>query len=180
MSRGREEASSYKKNFGVNITGKILSSRLAMFIHAYTEYWHLRPFGSSILIGSYDETDGYSLNMINPAGECNKYYGIAIGKAEQQARVELEKIDFKKINCKDAAKKIAEIIYTTHDETKDKPFELELSWVSKYSNNKHELIPKDFMKECIEYGIQASKDDDSDDDDDDDGDADVNDTDKSG
>ena len=133
MNRGREEASSYKKNFGVNISGKVLSSRIAMYVHAYTEYWHLRPFGVSCLLSTYDDSDGYSLYMIEPSGECYKYYGIAVGKGSQQARVELEKIDFTKLKCKDAAKKIAEIIYTIHDETKDKPFELEITWISNES-----------------------------------------------
>ncbi len=26
-------------------------------MHAYTEYWHLRPFGVSCLLGVYDDDD---------------------------------------------------------------------------------------------------------------------------
>ena len=145
-----------------------------MFVHAYTEYWHLRPFGVSCLLGVYDDSDiGAQLYMIEPSGECLRYYGIAVGKGSQQARVQLEKLDFKKIKCKEAAIKIAEIIYQLHDEVKDKPFELELSWICDESNKKHVFIPNDLLNEAIDAGKKAAEDDDSDDEDDDDDDDDM-------
>ncbi|ETN98928.1 proteasome subunit alpha, partial [Reticulomyxa filosa] len=149
VNRAREEASSYKRNFGVEIPGKILAQRVALFVHAYTEYWHLRPFGVSCLVATCDENDGPQLYLIDPSGDCRKFQAIAVGKGQQPSRVQLEKIDFQKITCKEAVNKVAQMfsffkkifvqsiniidfffsIYSIHDDVKDKPFDLELSWV---------------------------------------------------
>ena len=37
----------------------------------------------------------------------------------------------------------------THDENKDKEFELEMSWIGPQSGNKHLLIPKETLQEAI-------------------------------
>jgi len=36
-------------------------------------------------------------------------------------------------------------IYLVHDDAKDKDFELEMTWVSPESNNKHVPVPKDLL-----------------------------------
>jgi len=171
VNRARDEASSYKSNYGIPIPGKVLSQRIALYVHAYTEYWHLRPFGVSSMLSVYDESElGPQLYLIEPSGECLRYFGIAVGKGSQAARVQLEKLNFDTITCKEAVVKIAEIIYQLHDEVKDKPFELELSWVCDQSNKKHQFVPKDLLKEAVAAGIKAAEDDDTDDEDDDDDD----------
>ena len=64
----------------------MLSQRLAMYVHAYTEYWHLRPFGVSSLLAVYDDSDfGPQLYCVEPSGECLRYYGVAVGKNAQAA-----------------------------------------------------------------------------------------------
>lgn len=47
-----------------------------------------------------------------------------------------------------------------HDELKDKQFELELSWVGKNTNGKHQEVPKSVYEEALKYA-KASLDDDS-------------------
>eukprot|EP01083_Nonionella_stella_P109299 318552_1 len=172
VNRARDDASSYKTNFGIPIPGKVLSQRVALYVHAYTEYWHLRPFGVSCLLGVYDSDTslGPQLYCIEPSGECLRYFGIAVGKGSQAARVQLEKLNFDTITCKEAVIKISEIIYQLHDEVKDKPFELELTWICDESNKKHQLIPKDLYQNAVNAGIKAAEDDDTDDEDDDDDD----------
>eukprot|EP00484_Ammonia_sp_Unknown_P030346 CAMPEP_0197035746 /NCGR_PEP_ID=MMETSP1384-20130603/13452_1 /TAXON_ID=29189 /ORGANISM="Ammonia sp." /LENGTH=264 /DNA_ID=CAMNT_0042465843 /DNA_START=68 /DNA_END=862 /DNA_ORIENTATION=- len=168
VNRAREEASSYKSNFGIPIPGKVLSQRVALYVHAYTEYWHLRPFGVSSLLGVYDDSElGAQLYCIEPSGECLRYYGIAVGKGSQQARVQLEKLNFDTITCKEAAIKIAEIIYQLHDEVKDKPFELEMSWICDASQKKHQFVPQDILDQAKAAGAKAAEDEDSDDEDED-------------
>lgn len=39
-------------------------------------------------------------------------------------------------------------IYLVHDDAKDKEFELEMTWVSPESNNKHVAVPKDLLAEA--------------------------------
>jgi len=168
VNRAREEASSYKDNFGVAIPGAVLSQRVALFVHAYTEYWHLRPFGVSSVLAVYDEsTLGPQLYCVEPSGECLRYFATAVGKNAQQARVQLEKLDFDAITCREAAVRIAEIVYSLHDEVKDKPFELELSWVCDESGKKHQLVPKEVLDLALAAGVKAAADEDTDDEDDD-------------
>jgi 20S proteasome subunit alpha 7 len=66
-------------------------------------------------------------------------------------------------------KQLAKIIYTLHDETKDKPFELEMSWLCKDSDWKHVGVPKDMIKEATEWAKkeieEAEEESDEDDDD---------------
>ena len=49
----REEASNFRSNFGYNLPLKHLADRVAMYVHAYTLYSAVRPFGCSFLLASY-------------------------------------------------------------------------------------------------------------------------------
>ena len=52
------------------------------------------------------------------------------------------------------------------DEVKDKMFELELSWVSKDTQGKHQRVPKEVLEEAEKFA-KAAMEDDSDSDDED-------------
>jgi len=146
-NKGREEARSYKSFYGAPIPGQVLADRIAGHVHMHTLYWYLRPFGASVLIAAYDEQPG--LWMVEPSGVVYKYFGCAIGKGRAGAKTELEKIKFDQIKCKDAVYEIARIIYLLHDEVKDKPFELELSWVCDDSKREHVLVPDQLRDDAI-------------------------------
>lgn len=45
-----------------------LNDRVSMFMHAYTLYSAVRPFGCSAIIGSYDKVDGPSMFVIDSSG----------------------------------------------------------------------------------------------------------------
>jgi len=75
----RSEAASYKAQYGVGIPLKYLNERVSMYMHAYTLYSAVRPYGCSVLLGAYD-TDGPALYMIDPSGVSYGYYGCAVGK----------------------------------------------------------------------------------------------------
>ena len=62
MYRGRKESAEYKNIFGIDITGKVLSERLGMYMHQHTCYYGYRPFGTSGLVGAYDPIHGYTLH----------------------------------------------------------------------------------------------------------------------
>ena len=64
----RSEAASYRNQYGDAIPLKYLNDRVSMFIHAYTLYSAVRPFGSSLIIGTYDHDDGPEMYMIDPSG----------------------------------------------------------------------------------------------------------------
>ncbi|PIK57084.1 putative proteasome subunit alpha type-3 [Apostichopus japonicus] len=150
--------------------GMYLADRVAMYVHAYTLYSAVRPFGCSVMLGSFSE-DTPQLHMIDPSGVFFGYHGCAIGKARQAAKTEVEKFltadkHFKDMTCEQVVKEVAKMIYVVHDEVKDKAFELELSWVGKRTNGRHEVVPKEIADEAIAYGKQALEESSSSDDDD--------------
>ena len=147
--RARGEAENYENLYGSPIPGHVLAERLAGFVHVYTLYWFVRPFGAAALLATYDE-DGPALSLVEPTGLVCRYVGTAIGKAKQAAKNEIEKLDTKNMTCREGAKKVAEILYRIHDEVKDKAFELELTWVCDESGRKHVRVPEDFKRECEE------------------------------
>lgn len=154
VNKARSEAKSYKSFYGHQIPAKVLTDRIAGHVHMHTLYWYLRPFGTSVIIGAYDD-DGPALYMCEPSGVSYKYFACAIGKHKQGAKTELEKIDFTTVTCREAVNEIAKIIYKLHDDIKDKKFELEMSWVCEESNRRHVLIPDQVKQEAIKIAIEA-------------------------
>lgn len=152
-----KEAKNYRSQYDLPIPLKYLKDRVAMYMHAYTLYSALRPFGASLLFASWDEADGPQLYCVEPSGSVLGYFGCSIGKAKQAAKTELEKLNSKEISCKDLVKEAAKIIYSVHDEIKDKAFELELSWIGSFTQGKHELVPKDLFAAAETYAKEALK-----------------------
>lgn len=60
------------------------------------------------------------------------YYGAATGKGRQAAKAELEKLDLAagKLSLEQGVKEAARIIYVAHEDSKDKEFELEMTWIA--------------------------------------------------
>jgi len=149
VSRARSETTQYKSSYNEEIPPEVLAERLGMFMHAYTLYWSIRPFGCSILLGCVDpDTKKPSLFCVDPSGQTYKYSGTAIGKGKQAAKTEVEKLlanGSESLTCKDALVQVAKILHKVHDE-KDKDFELEASWICPESNYEHSAVPIDLLK----------------------------------
>jgi 20S proteasome subunit alpha 7 len=146
INRARDEAESYRDIYKAQIPGKTIADRVGQYVQAYTLYSSVRPFGSSAIIGTFDK-DGPQLYMVEPSGVYWGYYGCAIGKGKQVAKTELEKLVLSEMDVLEAVKEAARIIYTVHDEAKDKDFELELSWITE-DNQKHRFVPRDIFIEA--------------------------------
>lgn len=54
VSRGRDEASSWRSSYKAPIPTKALASRLGSYVQAYTLYQSVRPFGVAAIIGGWD------------------------------------------------------------------------------------------------------------------------------
>merc|ERR1719231_664725 len=96
-----------------------MAERLGMFMHMYTLYGSVRPFGCSVLLGHVDpETKEPSLFTLEPSGLVFKYKGNAVGKHRQAAKTEIEKLLASKpdITCQEALLHVAKIIHKVHDE----------------------------------------------------------------
>lgn len=181
VNRARDEASSYFETYGSKIPPAILAERVSSYMHYFTLHGGLRPFGTTAFIASYDpESKEHALHMVEPSGISYQYYGCAAGKGRQPAKTEMEKLSLNKpvaeenISVREGVKQLARIIHTLYDDGKDKPFELEMSWLCEESGWKHKGVPKDVINESVEWAKQdiaeAEEDDGEDDSDDDEGD----------
>jgi len=158
INRSREEASNYEETYGTKIPPSVLSDRVSSYVHYFTLHGSLRPFGAAALIASYDpDTKEHSLHMVEPSGVSYEYFGCAAGKGRQPAKTEMEKLNLNKaivsdnIDVREGVRQLVRMIHSLHDEGKDKPFELEMSWLCDESGWEHKGVPRDFIKESIEW-----------------------------
>ncbi|RWS29340.1 proteasome alpha subunit-like protein, partial [Leptotrombidium deliense] len=158
VNLARDEARDYRSKYGAPIPLKYLKDRVAQYMHAYTLYSALRPFGTSLLLGTWDQFDGPQLYCLDPSGLSVGYFGCTVGKAKQAAKTEIEKItNLKDRTCEELVKEAAKVIYVVHDEIKDKAFELELSWITEATNGRHEIVPEKVFKEAETFAKEAMK-----------------------
>ena len=108
----------------------------------------VRPFGAAVLIGSYTE-QGPMLHAIDPSGISYRYFATAIGKGKNGAKSQLEKLDLSRLTARQAVIEAAKVIYSQHDPAKDKPIELELSWVCDATGRQHKLVPPELKAEAV-------------------------------
>jgi len=93
-------------------------------------------------------SDGPQLYTVEPSGLSHRFFAAAIGKSKNAAKSALEKLDLANLTAKEAVMEVAKILYMQHDPNKDKPLELELSWVCDASNRLHQLVPADLAAEA--------------------------------
>ncbi|KAL9099940.1 MAG: hypothetical protein Q9163_004622 [Psora crenata] len=191
VSRARDEASSWRSTYKAPIPTKALAGRLASYVQAYTLYSSVRPFGVTAIVAGWDsqaevgvdgmvgvgphlgaggkiggvETGGPSLYMIEPSGLYWGYYGAATGKGRQTAKAELEKLNLGSGNLtlEEGVKEAARIIYAAHEDSKDKEFELEMSWASSTSGptrGRHVQVPTELLVEAERLAKKAMEGDD--------------------
>ncbi|UYV82932.1 PSMA3 [Cordylochernes scorpioides] len=123
VETARNEAAEYRSHYGEAIPLKtdlvsqkrtnlvnvqILKDRLAMYMHVYTLYSAIRPFGCSLLMGQYSNGKP-ELFCVDPSGISWGYTGCAIGKAKQAAKTEMEKLKLKDMSCKELIKEAAKM-----------------------------------------------------------------------
>jgi 20S proteasome subunit alpha 7 len=68
------------------------------------------------------------------------------------------------MTMKEAVKAAARIIYIAHEDSKDKEFELEMTWVGLETEGRHQEVPKALREEAEQLAKKALDDDDDDDD----------------
>lgn len=154
----REEATNYRQQNDRPIPLKQLNDRLSSYLHAYTLYSAVRPFGVSIIIAAWTPENGPEMYMIDPSGLALGYYGCAVGKAKQSAKTEIEKLKLAEQTARQLASEASKIIYQVHDELKDKDFKLELSWVGEDTKGLHKLVPAHIYEEADKAGRDAMED----------------------
>lgn len=168
IDRGRSEVASYEDTYDGVIPPAVLAERMAQYVHYFTLHGALRPFGVGAIVAGYDpETKTHALHMIEPNGVQYRYFGCALGKGRMGAKTEIEKLDLQNITVRQALKEVAKIIHTLHDEGKDKPFELELSWLCAESGWAHAHVPAALKEEAEQAAKKEIEDAEMEDDDED-------------
>ncbi|KAK5009877.1 putative proteasome subunit alpha type-7 [Cryomyces antarcticus] len=156
-----------------------LANRMGSYVQAYTLYSSVRPFGVTAIVGGWDSEaeipvdgqvgsgpksgaggqeegakhGGPFLYMIEPSGLYWGYYGTATGKGRQAAKSELEKLNLHECNLSlaDGVKEAARIIHVAHEDSKDKDFELEMTWISSLdgpTKGRHMDVPRELREEA--------------------------------
>eukprot|EP00099_Drosophila_melanogaster_P025418 NP_724834.1 proteasome alpha7 subunit [Drosophila melanogaster] len=157
----RQEAANYRQQFEQAIPLKHLCHRVAGYVHAYTLYSAVRPFGLSIILASWDEVEGPQLYKIEPSGSSFGYFACASGKAKQLAKTEMEKLKMD-MRTDELVESAGEIIYKVHDELKDKDFRFEMGLVGRVTGGLHLINPSELTEKARKAGDAANKDEDSD------------------
>ncbi|KAG9099793.1 hypothetical protein FS749_000378 [Ceratobasidium sp. UAMH 11750] len=153
-NRARDEAQNYRDTYMAPPPLKALADRMGLYVQAYTLYSSVRPFGISAILASIDK-DGPSLYVVQPSGVFYGYNGAAVGKGRQLANTELEKLNLSQLTTREAIFEAARIIHLVHDDTKDKEFELELSWIGPETNGRHVPVPRDLWAEADRKAREA-------------------------
>lgn len=146
----------------------------------------MRPFGVTAIVGGWDSDAAYGVDgevgsgpssgsggkdentkkggpglyMIEPSGLYWGYYGAATGKGRQAAKAELEKLDLatNPPDLRTGIMEAARIIYVAHEDSKDKDFELEITWISNTdgpTKGRHDEVPKE-LKDAAEKAAKRS------------------------
>ncbi|EDW89563.1 proteasome subunit alpha type-3 [Drosophila yakuba] len=157
----RQEAANYRQQFEHAIPLKHLCDRVAGYVHAYTLYSAVRPFGLSIILASWDEVEGPQLYKIEPSGSSFGYFACASGKAKQLAKTEMEKLKTD-MKIDDLVKSAGEIIYKVHDDLKDADFRFEMGLVGRVTEGLHLINPPELTEKARNAGDAANKEEDSD------------------
>lgn len=64
----RSEASNYRSQYRTPVPLKYLNERVSMYMHAYTLYSAVRPYGCSVVLGTWTQHDGPQMFMLEPSG----------------------------------------------------------------------------------------------------------------
>lgn len=161
VNRAVQECSNYKSFYGDAIPGHVLAERVANYVHLYNLYWSVRPFGSTILLATFDHS-GPQLYSIEASGASARYLGTAAGKGRQAARNEIEKLKLSELTAGQAVFEVAKILHKVRDDD-GKPFDMEISWVCEESGRLHQRVPPDLMEEATRAAKAAAADSDMDD-----------------
>lgn len=150
VNRARSEAQGYLKNYGVEITGKILAERLALYVQAHTLYWSMRPFGAVAMVSSHDKDGNFHLYMVEANGNFYEYFSCSHGKGRQFVKTEVEKDNFalKSKKVADGLKDVLKVLIRSYEGEKETEYDLS---VITNVNNKyfHQVVDKSYVKELV-------------------------------
>lgn len=103
LDEAREIAQRYKIVYGKNIELPLLVKEIGDIMEMYTRYSGVRPFGVSLIIGGYDDTQP-KLYALDPSGIYYQYKAVVIGEGEEKITKSLEEKYDENISLEDGIK----------------------------------------------------------------------------
>lgn len=148
IQRAKVEASSYLKNFGVDITGKILADRISLYALQHTLYMGGRPFGASVMISSYEQ-GAYHLYLVEPSGTCYEYYAATQGTRRQYVKTEVEKSNYKirDLTVKEGLFEYLKVVMRSYEGEKDTEYDISCLTRQESGKEEHLLVDRQLITE---------------------------------
>ncbi|KAI4368666.1 hypothetical protein MLD38_017199 [Melastoma candidum] len=152
----------YGSTYGEGIPVKELPGRVANYVHLRTLYWWPRvgylvalPFGCGVILGGYDR-DGPCWAF--PASRhCHLYKYIPLVLTLSLCIIslnrEIKKLNLSEMTCREGVIEVAKmyvfgpLLFSLHDQAKDKAFELEMIWVRDQSWQTGPRVPEELLEE---------------------------------
>jgi 20S proteasome subunit alpha 7 len=131
---------------------KTLAKTLAEYVHALT-LGISRPFGAAAFLTSWDKENGPSLYCIEPSGLSYKYKAWSIGKNQQAAKTEIEKLGdtIDHMEYGDLVHAAVRILLVVRDQH-ERNLKIEAAFIGADTKGEHQRVPN---LEKIEADVQA-------------------------
>lgn len=94
--------SNYKLIYNEYPPTKVLVQDVARTVQEATQMGGVRPYGVSLLVAGWDDTNGFSLYQIDPSGTYYPWKATAIGRGSSSAKTFLEKRWNEELELEDA------------------------------------------------------------------------------
>ncbi len=109
----REEFQLHRLWYDTSLSALELTNNLARYMHLYTRYDGVRPFGTTFLIGGWDDEQA-RLFQVDPSGVFFQYYATSIGKGSKSFNTYLAKHYKKNLNNDDAMNLVKKAVLRIH------------------------------------------------------------------
>lgn len=132
VGRARDEATDYTRTLHEHIPCVQLAERIGLYVQQHTLYSSVRPFGTAMMVAGCDGNVP-ALFMVEPTGRVHGYKAMAVGKARQHARTELEKLLSRDdIDVEEGVKQAIKILVVARLEdpsARERQVELEVAYI---------------------------------------------------
>ncbi|KAH8309571.1 hypothetical protein KR059_011857 [Drosophila kikkawai] len=153
----RQEAANFRMNYNRVIPLRDLCERIASYMHAATLNGLNRPFGLSVILASWEASEGPELYKIEPCGSFLGYYACACGRAKPQADQEFDKLEnLSGMGTEELVKAAAEIIYKGHYDWQNRDFLFEMGIVGKDTRGLNLINPPVLTEIARAAGAEAA------------------------
>ena len=155
----RVEGQNHQYTFGTPIPVEQLVEKVGAYMHSYTHYGGMRPFGSAFLIMGYDNHNDLQIFSIDPSGNFSKWKAIAQGANEESINGLLQE-NYEEKNSRETALLFQMKLAIKALDTRDPPInKLVIGYIEKSKINEDSVdityLTDDQKKEIVDKALQS-------------------------